>query len=332
MPVNNFKAFSTANNVNVLNQADYEVLAALGGGFTAGKASSAQINKVLRQASVISSVLAQFIANSSGNDVLDNGDTATILANLLLAFNANGANSFIQISKSFSEIKAAGVSAQQSAVANLGLINKGLARFITSGSFTVPPGITTLIVSGCGAGAGGGGSQTSVSTTVAGSGGGGGGGFVIRQPLAVTPGQVLAVTIGTGGAGGAAGGGVGGAGGTTSMGSIVNLLGGAGGSVGQSLTNSASGGSPGAISGTITGGWGGDSQSVEGGGAYGGQGGASPFGASGAMVRGNSTPIAGQPGLGFGAGGGGAGGGNTNAAHTGAKGGDGAPGLLIIEW
>lgn len=332
MPVNNFKAFSTANNANVLSQADYEVLAALGGGFTAGKASSAQINKVLRQASVISSVLAQFIANSSGNDVLDNGDTATILANLLLAFNANGANSFLQTSKSFSEIKAAGVSAQQSAVANLGLINKGLARFTTSGSFTVPAGVTTIIVSGCGGGGGGGGSQTSINTTVAGSGGGGGAGFVIRQPITVTPGQVLAVTIGTGGVGGAAGGGTGGVGGTTSAGSIVNLLGGGGGSVGQSLANSASGGSPGNLSGTITGGWGGDSQSIEGGGAYGGMGGQSPFGSAGATVRGNSSPLDGQPSQGFGAGGGGAGGGNTNAAHQGAKGGNGAPGILIIEW
>lgn len=33
-----------------------------------------------------------------------------------------------------------------------------------------------------------------------------------------------------------------------------------------------------------------------------------------------------------GAGGGGAGGANVNGAHTGAKGGNGAPGVLFIEW
>lgn len=239
---------------------------------------------------------------------------------------------FLQAGNNLSEIKLAGALAQQAAIANLGLINKGLARFITSGSFTVPPGITTLFASGCGAGGGGGGSQTSVNITVAGSGGGAGGGFIIKQPLAVTPGQVLAITIGTGGAGGAGGGGSGGAGGATSIGSIISLAGGGGGAVGQSSTDSASGGSPGVVSGSASGGWGGDSQNINGGGAFGGAGGPSPFGCSGSSVRGNTNPIAGQNALGFGAGGGGAGGANVNGAHTGAAGGAGAPGLLIIEW
>ncbi|KOQ92120.1 hypothetical protein ABW49_12185, partial [Enterobacter asburiae] len=104
MATNNFKPFATAANANVTPQADWETLPALLSGFTAGKASSAQVNKALRQASVIASVLAQFIANSSGNDVLDNGDTATILANLISALKANSANDFLQKINNLSDI------------------------------------------------------------------------------------------------------------------------------------------------------------------------------------------------------------------------------------
>lgn len=123
MPTNNFKPFSIASNANVISQANYEALAALAGGFTAGKASSAQINKALRQGTVMASVLAQFIANSSGNDVLDDGDTATILTNLIAALKANSSNDFLQILNNLAEIKNAGAEDQASARTNLGLGN-----------------------------------------------------------------------------------------------------------------------------------------------------------------------------------------------------------------
>jgi hypothetical protein len=84
-------------------------------------ASSAQINKALRQSTVIASILAQFIANASGNNVLDNGDTTTLLNNLIAALNSNGAASFLQKANNFSEIKAAGAVAQAAALTNLGL-------------------------------------------------------------------------------------------------------------------------------------------------------------------------------------------------------------------
>ncbi|WP_311779030.1 hypothetical protein [Pantoea sp. YU22] len=82
MATNNFKAFAIGGSANVTSQSDYEALAALLSGFQSGKASSAQINKALRQSTVMASVLAQFISDSAGVDVLDNGNTATILANL----------------------------------------------------------------------------------------------------------------------------------------------------------------------------------------------------------------------------------------------------------
>ncbi|WJV61046.1 phage tail protein [Pectobacteriaceae bacterium C52] len=85
MAENNFKPFATSAGANVISQADWEVLATLDTGFQGGKASSSQMNKAIRQSSVISSVIAQLIANRTGSDVLDNGDTATILTNLLAA-------------------------------------------------------------------------------------------------------------------------------------------------------------------------------------------------------------------------------------------------------
>ncbi|EOF6231645.1 phage tail protein, partial [Salmonella enterica subsp. enterica serovar Muenster] len=55
-------------------------------GFTAGKASSAQVNKALRQASFIAAALAQYTASKSGQDVLDDGDLSGFIAKMYAAF------------------------------------------------------------------------------------------------------------------------------------------------------------------------------------------------------------------------------------------------------
>ena len=86
MATNNFKPFATAANANVTAQADWESLPALLSGFTAGKASSAQVNKAIRQASFIASALAQYTANKSGLDVLDDGDLNGFIAKMSAAF------------------------------------------------------------------------------------------------------------------------------------------------------------------------------------------------------------------------------------------------------
>ncbi|WP_258378991.1 hypothetical protein [Pantoea ananatis] len=95
MAANNFKPFATGNGANVTSQADYEALVALASGFQSGKASSAQINKVLRQASFIAAALAQYVANKSGQDVLDDGDVNGFIAKLVTGlgkdFMGNGA-------------------------------------------------------------------------------------------------------------------------------------------------------------------------------------------------------------------------------------------------
>nr|WP_258182589.1 hypothetical protein [Escherichia sp. 20412-1] len=92
MPINNFKAFATGASANVISQDDYEALTALVTGFTAGKASSAQINKALRQATFIAAALAQFVADTKNTDVLDNGDLSTFVTTLTEALNASASS------------------------------------------------------------------------------------------------------------------------------------------------------------------------------------------------------------------------------------------------
>ncbi|EJH7532453.1 tail fiber protein [Escherichia coli] len=86
MAINNFKPFATAANANVTSQTDWESLPALLSGFMAGKASSAQVNKAIRQASFIAAALAQYTANKSGQDVLDNGDLNGFITKMSAAF------------------------------------------------------------------------------------------------------------------------------------------------------------------------------------------------------------------------------------------------------
>ncbi|AIN14343.1 bacteriophage tail fiber protein [Yersinia pseudotuberculosis] len=82
---NEILPFGLGAESNVMTQAEYEALAARSGGFSSGVAKSEQLNKVWRQSSFIASVLADFIATQSGDDVLDNGNTAALLASLELA-------------------------------------------------------------------------------------------------------------------------------------------------------------------------------------------------------------------------------------------------------
>jgi Asp-tRNA(Asn)/Glu-tRNA(Gln) amidotransferase B subunit len=86
MATNNFKPFATGAGANVTPQADYEALTALLTGFQAGKASSAQINKAIRQATFVAAALAQYMTNKTGQDVLDNGDINAFITKMAAAF------------------------------------------------------------------------------------------------------------------------------------------------------------------------------------------------------------------------------------------------------
>lgn len=88
MATNDFKSFATGAGANVLSQADWAALPALLSGFSSGKASSAQVNKAIRQASTIGALVGQFIANA-GVDALDNGDVAGLVTKFTNALTTN---------------------------------------------------------------------------------------------------------------------------------------------------------------------------------------------------------------------------------------------------
>jgi hypothetical protein len=214
---------------------------------------------------------------------------------------------------------------------------QGQQNFTSSGTFTVPAGVTSIAVLCIGGGGGGGGSEDPDET----GGGGGGGALAYVNNLSVTAGESLTVTVGSGGNGGG-GGGNGSSGGFSRLArggtTLVQANGGGGGQ------NRGSGGSGGTVS-TGTGGSGGqggqgsdrDTNNAGGGGGAGGYSGAggrgcdqdgSPSGASGSGgAGGGGGQNDGGGGVGvLGEGSSGSGGGTSNPGGLGSGGTDGSSG------
>jgi hypothetical protein len=208
-------------------------------------------------------------------------------------------------------------------------------------SFTVPLGVTTFYVSGCGGGGGGGGGAGG-NTSNAGGGGAGGGAakWVDRLGFTVTPGQVLTIVIPVGGTPGSGTGGTAGTAGgngnpTTITGTSVSITldGGSGGSFGTYNASLSGGGYGGA---GFPGGDPGGSATPSAPFGPGGRGGGCPFGDGGAGgyggVSSGSPSTQGGAGYGYGSGGGGGGGGYLGASNVGFNGGTGANGRALLEW
>ena len=78
MAMNEFKPFATDDGANVQEQSDYEQSEIIRLGFKEGLAKSSEMNKVLRQVSSVAAAIAEFAAEKSGKDMLDNGDVLTL--------------------------------------------------------------------------------------------------------------------------------------------------------------------------------------------------------------------------------------------------------------
>lgn len=217
---------------------------------------------------------------------------------------------------------------------------KGISIFTSNGSFTVPAGVTKVWLSGCGGGGGGGGAGGASANNTGGGGAGGGAGKpVIRQPYTVVPGATLNITIGGAGSGGngSSGGGTasnGTAGGNTvitgMVGGTVTLNGGGGGGGANSSSSGGNGGLSPSVGFPI--GVQGEEGNMEGiPTGNGGDGGGGPFGSAGFGAASTyNVQAPGYDAYGYGCGGGGAGG--VYGTGTGAKGGAGAPGIVILEY
>ena len=80
---NDFLPFAVGGGANVIDQAAYAADSSLlSNGFQSGIAQSNQLNKVWRQSSIVATVIAELIVANSGQPAIDDGTTATLLANL----------------------------------------------------------------------------------------------------------------------------------------------------------------------------------------------------------------------------------------------------------
>ena len=78
---NDFLIFAGASGANVLTQSAYAAASTTATGYVSGTASSAAVNKTLRQTSIMSAMIAQFIVDKAAETVIDDGTIATIEAN-----------------------------------------------------------------------------------------------------------------------------------------------------------------------------------------------------------------------------------------------------------
>lgn len=168
MAKNEFLPFGIGAGANVLSSADWSTTAARTTGFAAGVAKSRELNTAWRQSSVISSVVAQFIADSSGLDVLDNGDTATLKTRFIAALTAQTTGRLL-----------------------------GIKTFSASGTYTPTAGTKKIRVKMWGGGGAGGGCQA-VTTTQSGVGAGGNAGNYSETYIDVVSGSVVVGVGGTG--------------------------------------------------------------------------------------------------------------------------------------
>ncbi|HAT3808185.1 TPA: hypothetical protein I8608_000997 [Morganella morganii] len=85
MAKSDFLPFGISEGANVLSNQEYESLVARHNGFTSGVAKSKELNKVWRQSSVFTAILAQFIVDTDGEDLPDDGNLPAVKVRLVSA-------------------------------------------------------------------------------------------------------------------------------------------------------------------------------------------------------------------------------------------------------
>ena len=118
MASNDFLTFAAGGAANVESQVAYAADSHLLNGLVSGIVPSNLLNKTLRQSSIISAMVAQFIADKSGANSVDDGTTATLENNLTLALNALADIRYAKL---------AGLSTQSFSVANATTSNQAVA-------------------------------------------------------------------------------------------------------------------------------------------------------------------------------------------------------------
>lgn len=154
MPLeNDFLVFAGQSGANVVPQASYAGQTWQQAGFSSGIAQSAQLNKPWRQSSIMAAVLAQFIVNNSGQPAIDDGTTATLLANLQTAVSFAARSQAILVDTGSANAYAAANPAPLAANPTAsGMVQKILVSHVnTAASTYAPDGLTAAPIFGMGA-------------------------------------------------------------------------------------------------------------------------------------------------------------------------------------
>jgi len=177
-------------------------------------------------ASGVSGVLPVANGGTGGTLPVANGGTGanTLPANSVLVGNGTSALQSVAPGTSGNVLRSNGTAWVSTTIAEYDGVN--FQTFVSSGTFTVPAGITAIKVTVRGGGGGGAQSVLNASCQDVPGGNGGFGGFSAGF-LTVTPGASYTVTIGAGGAGSNSGSGS--AGGASSFGTAFTTTGGGGG-------------------------------------------------------------------------------------------------------
>lgn len=182
MATNDFQVFAGASGANVITQAQYAALPNLTTGFQSGLAQSNQMNKVLRQTTIMSSMLGQFIADHANANATDDGTTGTLeqnfiaalrnlfrtklTANLNLYVNAGSgsdSNNGLATTTAFRSIQAA----IQAVYAKYDLSGFGVNINLADGTYTAPSGTGVVAINGAPTGATAGGGNIAIIGNVA---------------------------------------------------------------------------------------------------------------------------------------------------------------------
>lgn len=199
---NDFQNWAEGNpGANLMPLADYEASTPRQNGITVGIADGTLYNRAARQSAAIAKLVGDLIA-AQGFDCLDDGNDAARLTAL------QGTLDKLILGRSVQDFSAPGTT-----------------------NWTVPDGIYKVFVEVWGGGGGGSGA----------SGASGAGGGYATGYFDVSPGDVIAVTVGVAGTG-ASSGAQAGTGGTSSLGSLCSATGGTGGGSGAGAGGVGTGG------------------------------------------------------------------------------------------
>ena len=150
MPSNDFQTFAAGTGANVLTQAQYLALSALANGFSSGIAPSNQLNKVWRQSSIVSAMLAQFIVDNSGQNATDDGTTATLEANLTSAIRGTVKQFVVLTDTGAANVYTATNTPALAALSNGLMQNVSIVHANTGASTYAPDGLTAKSIFGLG--------------------------------------------------------------------------------------------------------------------------------------------------------------------------------------